>query len=1145
MANKDFKIKNGLQAGQGIKSNVDHDMRQTFGTWAQYGFTNYGETAGVIAQSKSDTPLVVVRERDNANATVFDAYIHRPVNNAFSGLGVDNNILGINNTYFLEDDQENLRRVTAVFNKLVIDAVDSDNGDIFFPGYHGKYEIVTYYKDSADSNENTYVAASFDKHGQSFTNKIELIGDYLNGNRDGGTGRYRLDYIGQNEGIPQVQISMLEGADGDSADVQQNMLGHLYDSDAGYYNHSYKNLTINDGFNISEFNPYTAFGGAAMPITGIGVGQEAGWSQASIRSRGEHDWGLSGFGINPEKPRAIVNLQAGDVSGSDNSYLSSSTRYGQLLFSPWSGYRGTSEWITPAGVIEAYATEDHDSDRFGTALRFYSTRDGQFAGSTDFTHDDRYIQFQGTDIEGSHALKVTSEIGFTGDITAGGDSSINVTDDLKVIGSDPNKNTVIGDAIFGGISNYRTHGFQVNADETSWAMIQLNEYEGGIDKPVNAFPNAGMAIALYGGEPSSYAPVTNNKRIFAITGTAANDSSGTVPSTANVRIFGLTTQDQTDSNRGAKLVFAATPDNDQSVRAMMELDGRTMLLGNNDVDGGRARIRSVGHGIFIEDHLEVQDSAEFQDTVRFTGDSNQITGNLKIEGNLVVGVDETQDRMTVRATLKNEGLMAFATYDQATVDYYAGLANGGFINIDSGATVHVPDGNNGNPVNKTWTGSSFDILTDAQPDFDALTADSATIPKLSGDITFDGNLEGPATWYIDPAPIDSEGGLVVIRGSLQVNGTQTIVNSQTVTINDKSLILGDSATTPSLADGASVQFGDYDSAATLSYDAALDRLHFDKGIEVGTSASGQTKLATINQEGGNEIGLKVKARTNRATLQVADNDTTAYVVAEDGKAIYGQNGNLASADMVIDGSGNVGIGTTSPDRTLHVTRGDGTGTVIKVGNTGTSNAVIEFSDTSTTDTVSIGSVGNDLTLKSDDGDISFNTTGDPATASMYVERGGNVGIGTTSPQQLLHVNGGAGDTTIQITNTVSGSGATDGFSLTVENPSGDVNIRNREATNMRFYTSNIERLRITSSGDLQVSSGHVLPDTSTQDLGDSDNPWQNIYTQDLMLSNEKREEGNSVDGTKGNWTIQEGENDLYIINNKNGKKFRFALEEIE
>ena len=57
--------------------------------------------------------------------------------------------------------------------------------------------------------------------------------------------------------------------------------------------------------------------------------------------------------------------------------------------------------------------------------------------------------------------------------------------------------------------------------------------------------------------------------------------------------------------------------------------------------------------------------------------------------------------------------------------------------------------------------------------------------------------------------------------------------------------------------------------------------------------------------------------------------------------------------------------------------------------------------------------------------------------------------------------------------------------------------------------------------------------------------WRNVYTTDLHLSNESKEGGNDVDGTTGNWTVQEGAENLYLINNKTGKKYKFALEEIE
>jgi hypothetical protein len=76
-------------------------------------------------------------------------------------------------------------------------------------------------------------------------------------------------------------------------------------------------------------------------------------------------------------------------------------------------------------------------------------------------------------------------------------------------------------------------------------------------------------------------------------------------------------------------------------------------------------------------------------------------------------------------------------------------------------------------------------------------------------------------------------------------------------------------------------------------------------------------------------------------------------------------------------------------------------------------------------------------------------------------------------------------------------------------------------------------------------SGNLIPSANTTwDLGSSTARWNNIYTGDLHLSNENRD-GNLVDGTKGNWTVQEGEKDLYLINNITGKKYRFAIEEIQ
>ena len=84
-----------------------------------------------------------------------------------------------------------------------------------------------------------------------------------------------------------------------------------------------------------------------------------------------------------------------------------------------------------------------------------------------------------------------------------------------------------------------------------------------------------------------------------------------------------------------------------------------------------------------------------------------------------------------------------------------------------------------------------------------------------------------------------------------------------------------------------------------------------------------------------------------------------------------------------------------------------------------------------------------------------------------------------------------------------------------------------------------------SGSAVSVTAGkHLNPaTTNTTDLGTSSLRWRNLYTQDLQLSNESTG-GNNVDGTWGNWTLQEGENDIFMINNRNGKKYKINLTEV-
>ena len=79
-----------------------------------------------------------------------------------------------------------------------------------------------------------------------------------------------------------------------------------------------------------------------------------------------------------------------------------------------------------------------------------------------------------------------------------------------------------------------------------------------------------------------------------------------------------------------------------------------------------------------------------------------------------------------------------------------------------------------------------------------------------------------------------------------------------------------------------------------------------------------------------------------------------------------------------------------------------------------------------------------------------------------------------------------------------------------------------------------------------TATGNIIPGADdTYDLGTSTAVWQNLYTGDLHLSNQAKNQGNIVDGTKGSWTLQEGKDDIFMINNISGEKFKINLSKIE
>ena len=80
-----------------------------------------------------------------------------------------------------------------------------------------------------------------------------------------------------------------------------------------------------------------------------------------------------------------------------------------------------------------------------------------------------------------------------------------------------------------------------------------------------------------------------------------------------------------------------------------------------------------------------------------------------------------------------------------------------------------------------------------------------------------------------------------------------------------------------------------------------------------------------------------------------------------------------------------------------------------------------------------------------------------------------------------------------------------------------------------------KEIKWVNADDAWTFNQHLYPSAdNSKNLGSSTKRWANIYTNDLHLANDR-----------GDWTIIEEEEYLSIRNNKNGKMYKFVLEEIE
>ena len=356
------------------------------------------------------------------------------------------------------------------------------------------------------------------------------------------------------------------------------------------------------------------------------------------------------------------------------------------------------------------------------------------------------------------------------------------------------------------------------------------------------------------------------------------------------------------------------------------------------------------------------------------------------------------------------------------------------------------------------------------------------------------------------------------------------------------------------ADGSANQILKTDGSGNVSFaDAAVgDITAVTAGS--GLTGGGTTGDVTLNVGAGALIDVTADAidvDLSELTTSTSDADGDFFAVIDSANAqkkltksninISGFNndsgfttntGTVTSVGVTA-GSGLTGGGTVTTSGTINLDVGAGTG--IDVAADAISVDVSDF--------MTNGSNNRVLTA----------TGTDAMNAEANLVFDGNLGVGTASPSQTLDVSGSGAriyitDANEDISMDNSGNGQ-----ISIDGNGYNAGIA-LDADAMNIYTNSAVRDVVLGVNETEILrakptgvdvTGHVVPGaTDTYDLGASGNVWRNLYTGDLHLSNEGKSEGNTVDGTKGNWTIQEGAEDLYILNNKSGKKYKFKLEEI-
>ena len=255
------------------------------------------------------------------------------------------------------------------------------------------------------------------------------------------------------------------------------------------------------------------------------------------------------------------------------------------------------------------------------------------------------------------------------------------------------------------------------------------------------------------------------------------------------------------------------------------------------------------------------------------------------------------------------------------------------------------------------------------------------------------------------------------RSSIEQHGTDLKIISDTDAGDDNSTIKFqvDASTKMTILSSGNVGIGE----TSPAYPTEI-KVSDTTAYSQSTTASSQHQLRINNAGLGGVAGILLTAEPSSGS---AGHAGIRVISPSSGKAdmtFSVRDGGTYDEKLRILNDGKVGIGTTSPSSLLHLHSGASSGG-LQIQSNGSTNY---FAAVQAADNFITGAAAGSLAIRSSDG-IYFSAN-DGSAVQMSLLTGGNVGIGTTSPAELLHLQSTAGNTKLRLTQSGSTTDALNG-----------------------------------------------------------------------------------------------------------------------